>query len=261
MRSSKGSLADYAYQLIRDRILTGEVSLGAVLSRRRLAEEFGVSFVPVTEAMQRLERDGLLESQPRLGTRVRIPTSQDIRDRFVIREALESQSARLFAENASSSQKRELLQMAKHLDSLYDRCAAENVSSDFWVSVHREHMSFHTKISEYSGCRELCRALENNHVLVFNWLFDTAIGGRPLPHGFHSRLAKELCEGSPEVADAAMRKHVNYGLEETLQSFKPRIDQDQWRLKRNGQHPQPASTSANAAVRRLSLSPKTRKTS
>src|SRR5437879_2002130 len=60
-----------------------------------------MSLLPVSEALQRLENDGVVESVPRVGTRVCLPTPQDIRERYEIREALESQSARLFAEKAS----------------------------------------------------------------------------------------------------------------------------------------------------------------
>ena len=53
---------------------------------RKLAAELNISVPPVSEALQRLEREGLLESKPRVGTRVRIPTPQDIEDRCQVRE-------------------------------------------------------------------------------------------------------------------------------------------------------------------------------
>ncbi len=76
--------------MIRGKILRGEFPLGAALSRRKLGIQFGMSFLPISEAIQRLEHDGLVESGPRVGTRVRIPTPQDLRDRYIIREALET---------------------------------------------------------------------------------------------------------------------------------------------------------------------------
>ena len=89
------SLSNRANQQIRDEILSGDLSIGDILSRRRLAERLKMSFLPITEALGRLETEGLVESRPRIGTRVRVPTEQDIRDSSVIREALESQAARL----------------------------------------------------------------------------------------------------------------------------------------------------------------------
>ena len=100
-RSVSLSLSQQAYDLIRTGILKGQFPMGAPLSRRQLASQLGTSFLPVSEALQRLESEGMVESRPRVGTRVRVPTSQDIRGHYVIREALESQSARLFAERAT----------------------------------------------------------------------------------------------------------------------------------------------------------------
>ena len=52
-----------------------------------------MSFLPVSEALLRLEIEGLLESRPRAGTRVRIPSPEDVQGHYVVREALEVQAA------------------------------------------------------------------------------------------------------------------------------------------------------------------------
>ena len=62
------SLAERAYQAIQDRILRGYYPLGAALSRRQLAKELRMSFLPISQALQHLEIDGLVESKPRVGT-------------------------------------------------------------------------------------------------------------------------------------------------------------------------------------------------
>ena len=87
------SLADQAYAAIRENILRGHLRPGTPLSRRRLAEELGMSIVPIAEALRRLEDDRLVESRARAGTRVRIHTDDDVRELYELREALESQSA------------------------------------------------------------------------------------------------------------------------------------------------------------------------
>jgi DNA-binding GntR family transcriptional regulator len=65
---------------------------------------------------------GLVESKPRVGTRVRVPTRQDIEDRSLVREALETQAARLFAGRATAAEKKELRQMGRRVDQLYAAC-------------------------------------------------------------------------------------------------------------------------------------------
>src|SRR6202049_5205071 len=98
--SQSSTLAGEAYSIIRERILGGEVAIGQVISRRKIAAELGMSFLPVSEAFLRLEFEGLLESRPRAGTRVRIPSHEDVRGHYLVREALKVEAARLFTEMA-----------------------------------------------------------------------------------------------------------------------------------------------------------------
>ena len=72
--AAPASLAGEAYEFVKQRILRGHLALGQVISRRKIAAELGMSFLPVSEALLRLEFEGLLESRPRAGTRVRIPS-------------------------------------------------------------------------------------------------------------------------------------------------------------------------------------------
>lgn len=210
-----------AYQRLRTKILTGEYALGAPLSRRRIAEELGISLVPVSEALQRLQTDGLVESKPRAGTRVRIPTVEDIRGHYIVREALESQSARLFARLASKEQKSELRDMAELVDRLsaaisrVDHIHRTAASYEF----EKTHMRLHARIAECTECPALVDAIERSRVLINNWLFTVAANLDPLPQMWHRDLIRALMTGDVLEADAAMRRHVNYRQETILERF------------------------------------------
>lgn len=225
------SLSNRAYQQIRDEILSGELSVGDVLSRRELAKRLNMSFLPITEALKCLETEGLVESRPRIGTRVRIPSEQDIRDGYVIREALESQAARLCAQNITDTERKELRTSAQHLDELHKVCASEPEDSRFLFSVHTFHMKFHMRIAELARCPGLRRAIEKEHVLIFNWLYDIAARRRTQPEEFHSSLAEALCSRNAQIADEAMRAHVRYGLNQVLERLANYDTRDSWRLK------------------------------
>lgn len=214
-------LAERAYLVIRDRILKGEFRLGAALSRRKLAAELGMSLLPVSEALQRLENDGLVESRPRIGTRVFRPTAEDIREHYEVREALESQAARLFAEKASVREQMELRRMAENMDVMFNRCAEGDKEPDFLFAVQSYHSQLHLRIAECTGCRALRQTIEKNQVLIFNWLFDVAAQRPPLPPRFHRDLIEALCQGDPEAADRAMRQHIRYGLGNIVRAIGP----------------------------------------
>ncbi len=213
------SLAGRAYVEIRNRILTGDLPVGAALSRRKLAAELNISVPPVTEALQRLERDGLVESRPRAGTRVRIPTRQDVEDRSLVREALEAQAARLFAERATMEEKQELRRMGRRVDQLYAACEKSSDDRGFLFSVNTCHMKLHLRIAECARCPALRDAIEKEQVLIFNWLFDTAVERRSLGSDFHTRLTDALATGAPERAAEAMRRHIRRGLNEVVEGL------------------------------------------
>jgi DNA-binding GntR family transcriptional regulator len=227
---SNASLADRAYQSIRDRILRGYYPLGTALSRRQLAKELRMSFLPISQALQHLEIDGLVESKPRVGTRVRVPIREDVLERYGLREALETQAARLCAENADQASRKELMKMGYHLDQLYASIAGGD--EDFLYSVHTYHMRFHLRVAEIGGNSLLRRAIEREQVLVFNWLFDRAAQQRSLPWRFHAELAAALTGSTVEAADAAMRTHIRYGMDRILEAMQTWHSENGWRVLR-----------------------------
>ncbi len=226
------SLANRAYEQIRNEILQGNLAIGDILSRRGLADKLNMSFLPITEALQRLEMEGLVESRPRIGTRVRIPIKQDILDSYVIREALETQAARMCCEQMTNEERGQITRSAQHLDSLYKASASESEDSRFLFSVHTYHMQFHLRIAELAQSPGLLKAIEREQVLIFNWFYDTAAHRRSLPSNFHHDLAKALCSGDLIKADEAMRKHIRYGLDYVIESLGRLEGSNGWRLKR-----------------------------
>ncbi len=228
------SLAARAYLKIRNQILKGELPVGMALARRKLAAALNISVPPVSEALQRLEREGLVECKPRVGTRVRVPTRRDIEDRSLVREALETQAARLFAERATPAEKRELRRMGRRVDRLYAACEKSS-NRDFLFSVNNYHMKLHLRIAECARCPALRDAIEKEQVLIFNWLFDTAVERRLLGSDFHARLTDALADGSSDGAARAMRQHIRYGLNEVLAGLTNLCDdqnKSSWRHKK-----------------------------
>lgn len=223
-----------AYYRIRERILRGELGPGEAISARRLAEEFGMSLLPISQAFRQLESEKLLESRPRAGTRVRIPQPDEIRGRCIVREALEAQSARLCSVNATMKERIELIRLAEQLDTLYDRFGQSGSDSELQYAVHTLHFEMHMRIADYARCEELKDAIEKNQVLIYNWFFDLASNRRSLPAGFHSQLLRVVTGSDPLAADEAMRAHVKYGVPELLdQTILP--TSNDWRLRRSQQ--------------------------
>jgi DNA-binding GntR family transcriptional regulator len=225
------SLADRAYHLILDQMLRGSLPVGSVLSRRKLAEQFQMSLVPVAQALQRLEIEGLVESRPRAGTRIKVPNADEIRERFELRQALECQSARLCAERSTFQERLELKRLAENVDALYAKVAVQELDEDYVFAVNKYHVNLHMKIAGYARSELLKAEIEKSHVLIFNWLYDLAFRPQALPPNFHRDLIGVIMEGNSQKADEVMRRHVVYGLK-SIQHTMETLHPENWRLKR-----------------------------
>lgn len=203
-------LADRAYFSIRTLILKGIYPIGATLVRRDLAQQFGMSVVPIAEALAHLEAEGLVENRPRVGTIVFVPSPAQIRGHWVVREALEAEAARLFARRASPAGRDRLWALAEEFDLEHERLAKLPAVDPEMLFEHRcRHMRLHLQIPEGAGVPELRKAIESNHVLLFYWTHNQAMyGGSEMPNRWHRDLADVLCHGTPEAAAAATRAHV-----------------------------------------------------
>ena len=225
------SLADEAYLAIRDEILRGQLGPGTPLSRRRLAQQLGMSVLPVSDALKRLEEDGLVETRARAGTRVKVPTRTDVRELYELREALETQAARLFAERATTVHRRELRRLAGNVDALFDRLADGGEDDQFRFAVHSQHLQFHMCIAEHANSRAAQaddRAQARAHPQL-----DLRHHGPPhaAAAGISLRLAEGLISGEPEKADALMREHVRHGFGE-ISTHIGALGASEWRERR-----------------------------
>lgn len=197
--------------MVRQRILRGELRLGQAISRRKLAAEFGMSFLPVTEALVRLEFEGLLESRPRAGTRVRIPSRKDVEGNYVVREALEVQAALLFAEVATAAERAELRKLAARVDAL-----AVRPDRTMYLTLHHQ---FHYRIAECTRCDALRQAIEKTHALASIWFCVTRKPARRQSGDRHQRLIEAIVSGDPARATAGVREHLAVGRKHILRSL------------------------------------------
>jgi DNA-binding GntR family transcriptional regulator len=94
VRSPSGKLVrattvDLALEAIRGKILRGELAPGAPLRQEALADELGVSRVPVREAITRLQGEGFVTIIPHKGAYVCAISADEVRETFEIRLRLE----------------------------------------------------------------------------------------------------------------------------------------------------------------------------
>jgi DNA-binding GntR family transcriptional regulator len=213
--SENNGLAGEAYATVRERILRGELAIGQVISRRKVAAELGMSFLPVSEALLRLEHEGLLESRPRAGTRVRVPTRADVQGQYIVREALEAQAAILFATEATRDERTELMKLALRVDAL----SAQPEGNRFiYLSLHEK---LHRRIAECARCTALSDAIRRTSAVASTWLCATRAASPGNPPAHHENLMKVLVADDPAAACEAMRRHIRSSMENALRRLEP----------------------------------------
>ncbi len=103
-KSFPKSLVEVAANEVRDRIMNGELSLGQRVTEQELAARFGMSKTPMREALQLLQREGLVTVLPRKGTFVFNFTEElmaglrgvrSLLETYALREAVKKNRGRL----------------------------------------------------------------------------------------------------------------------------------------------------------------------
>src|SRR6478752_7016094 len=80
---------DLIAETLRDEILRGAIPPGAALRQEELAERFGVSRLPVRDALMRLETQGLVHVYPNRGAFVISLSAEEVREIYEMRLLLE----------------------------------------------------------------------------------------------------------------------------------------------------------------------------
>ena len=94
-------LRQAVYDRLAEMIVTRELQPGEHLVETDLAAQLGVSRQPVREALQRLQNEGWVDLRPALGAFVHTPTDAEADQLLAVRTLLESESARLAAQQAT----------------------------------------------------------------------------------------------------------------------------------------------------------------
>ncbi len=130
------SLGDHVYDLLWQRIANHELRPGDKLSDVHVSAQLGVSRTPVREALQRLAQDGIVRAESRRGFYVASFSSQDVREIYDLRTALETLAVRLACSNLSDD---EIDAAQRALDDVAQRMNTDDdTAPDTFLKIDRE---------------------------------------------------------------------------------------------------------------------------
>jgi DNA-binding GntR family transcriptional regulator len=216
IHSSNLSLGSRAYQEVRRIILEGQISPGEKLNEGELAKALGISRTPIREAVNRLEKEGLVEIFPQRGAFVIQFTEKDVYELFLIRENLEGLAARLATEKITPSS---LAKLEACVDGFNEPFQEKDIQR-----YSREDLKFHQIIVLLSEGRRLVKlvSLLLDHIRMFR------LTTRGVPDRMkaslveHRRIIEAMRRKNPEEAEKSMRQHlqrVRDGVMENIQYF------------------------------------------
>jgi DNA-binding GntR family transcriptional regulator len=93
------AIGGQVYELLRLLIILDQLQPGMQINEQDIAQWLGVSRTPVREAYQRLMSDGLVLTQPKVGSVVSPIDQKRIKEGIIIRRALEREVVRLICNN------------------------------------------------------------------------------------------------------------------------------------------------------------------
>jgi DNA-binding GntR family transcriptional regulator len=200
------------YQHVRDKIVSGEIKPGAILTEAGLADEYGVGKAPVREALVLLGHEGFVESMPRTGHVVATFTVQDVLEVFHLRSILEAEAAGLAAERITEEGLAALLKISEeefalsegaHVDGFHERAGEVN-------------MEFHQLIARASGNRRLADLIKR---LMDDMRRMLAFDPRSVPPRQHLEIIEALKHRGRARAEQAMKRHMEETKSRLLDRF------------------------------------------
>ena len=147
-----GGAPNEIYRNLRERILRGEFRSGSQIKIGAVAEEFGVSIIPVREALRMLEADHLIDILPRRSPVVSGISAGEVLEIGAIRLALEP----LALAEAIPNMTEETVRTGEKLLEDYGKC------SDAWEQVELNRQ-FHLVLYKPCGKKRLMKIISDQY--------------------------------------------------------------------------------------------------
>lgn len=188
-----------AYDRLVEDIRSGRLAPGDRLIEVDLAERLGISRTPVREAIRRLESDGLVVHEPRIGAVVRQLDYAEIAELYEMRVVLEATAAAFAARAASDMEVAELAAINDEMRAARDDRA-----------IYETNRQFHAVLLNAARNRFLLRAVDaiQKTLLI---LGPTTLGESSRAEAAideHDTIVAALRDRDGPAAERAMRQHI-----------------------------------------------------
>ncbi len=191
---------------LRSRILSGELAPGSAMRQEALAEELGVSRIPLREAMRFLSSEGLVDHIPHKGTYVSMLSRDEVREFFDLRMRLEPW---LFHEAAQKIS----LEALDRADRLVDDM--DTVTAEKWGLLNWELHELLYRAAERPAAMNIVRGLHEKSERYFRFQVVNA-DIRQQAHDEHRELISLCRHRQADKAEQALVTHISDAAEQIM---------------------------------------------
>ena len=217
MTEGSGRQSDAVYERLRSDIIEWRLAPGEVLGEIELTERFHVSRTPLREALQRLAREGLVQTQHGRGATVAELSLPEITQLIQWREAIEPYAARLCARLPDRSRFTEL-------EGELARCQAvlhSGVVDDGYQGYFSLISRFDDAIADGCANRHLAASLLElrGHLYRMRRLAGRRPARMAATTDEHLAICRAICEGDESATVHATAIHIQRSFESVLASL------------------------------------------
>lgn len=193
--------ADSVTSALRDMILSGSMGIGVQLKQEALAKRFGVSRIPVREALKRLEAEGLVEHTPHQGSIVASQSVPELLETLDIRIGLETRALKLAIPMMKASDHK----AAREIMAKYD-------ASDSPLEWAELNLEFHLCLYRACGRPKLLRMIEEivRSIGIHLRAQQSYKAGRKSPQSEHREILKACVAKDVGRAIQLLEQHIEH---------------------------------------------------
>ena len=179
-------IRDIAYEQLKHAIITGQIPAGSRIVETAYADRLHISRTPLREALQKLERDGLVEYVLHRGVMVRAFTISDVEEIFAIRNAMMMLLLPSVVENAKEEDIDKLYHIVEEIDE-----ALEAGNMERTAELNR---AFHKGLEQLSDKRRIMRVIESQeeYIMKFSAVSISSIERRQVVNQEHYQMVEML---------------------------------------------------------------------
>lgn len=196
-------MREQIYTLLRDRLLTGAIRPGALIDEKAIAAGLNISRTPVHEAVKRLSDENLIVVVAQSATRAAPLDKDHIEEAYLIRRALEMESAAQAALRINQA----------HVDKLTAivDLQAQAIELQHYARAIELDDDFHHCIASISHLHRLWRTIEISKAQLdrCRHIMLPCIGEGETTLSHHRRIIAALNTGDSDNAWSAMRNHLD----------------------------------------------------